>query len=165
LLSSSGRWANCGGCQPNDWYSIKCFGVEGSHSSPRITCEISIKWSSITFARWYTGKLSDFISTWSSRVSVSNTMVPRTMSFTRSFSPRGIFCLITNGSFAAFLASISSFVSLRQARSYIGACFNSCCLFRISSSLSAVQKHGYAASFAISSSAYFLYRSVLCDWI
>ena len=50
-FKSKGKWANCGGCQPKAWYNNICNGADGSHSSPRITCVISIIWSSTTFAK------------------------------------------------------------------------------------------------------------------
>lgn len=50
----NGKCANCGfvSSQPKARYNKTCSGIEGNHSSPRITWEISIKWSSTTFARW-----------------------------------------------------------------------------------------------------------------
>lgn len=82
-LRSRGRWAKAGGVVPIAAYSATCLGVEGSHSWPRITCEMPIckkqwnngmnegclkgaplparaSWSSTTLARWYVGKPSVF---------------------------------------------------------------------------------------------------------
>lgn len=78
--------ANSGGVQLNALYKKICFGVDGSHSSPRITCVISIKWSSTTFARWYVGKPSDFTRTWSSIIFPSKETVPRIRSLNFKFS-------------------------------------------------------------------------------
>jgi hypothetical protein len=52
-----------GGSNPSALYRITCLGVDGSHSSPRITCEIFMAWSSTTLAKWYVGYPSLFIST------------------------------------------------------------------------------------------------------
>ena len=41
--STFGRCACGGAVQPNAWYTRRCFGVEGSQSSPRKTCEISMR--------------------------------------------------------------------------------------------------------------------------
>ena len=46
-----GKWANSGASQPKARYNKTCNGIEGNHSSPRITCEVSIKWSSTIFAK------------------------------------------------------------------------------------------------------------------
>lgn len=51
-LISNPRWAKVGGSHPKAWYSATCLGVEISHSSPRMTCVIFIRWSSTTFAKW-----------------------------------------------------------------------------------------------------------------
>ena len=53
-FNNNGRWANSGivSSQPKARYNNTCKGAEGNHSSPRITWETSIKWSSTTFAKW-----------------------------------------------------------------------------------------------------------------
>src|SRR6478735_99064 len=69
-FNNNGKWANCGivSSQPKKRYNNTCNGADGNHSSPRITCEISIKWSSTIFAKWYVGIPSDFNNTLSSIV-------------------------------------------------------------------------------------------------
>lgn len=51
-FNNKGRCANSGmvSAQPKARYSRTCNGAEGNHSSPRITWETSIKWSSTMFA-------------------------------------------------------------------------------------------------------------------
>lgn len=52
-FNNKGRCANSGmvSAQPKARYSRTCNGAEGNHSSPRITWETSIKWSSTMFAK------------------------------------------------------------------------------------------------------------------
>ena len=47
----TGRCTQAGGSQPKASYSSTCSGADGSHSSPRSTWVISIRWSSTTTAR------------------------------------------------------------------------------------------------------------------
>jgi len=51
-------------------YNNMCLVVEICHSTPRNTWEISMKWSSTTFAKWYVGYPSDFMMTGSPSFSV-----------------------------------------------------------------------------------------------
>ena len=39
----NGKCANSGASQPKALYNKQCKGMDGNHSSPRITCEVSIK--------------------------------------------------------------------------------------------------------------------------
>ena len=91
----NGKCANSGASQPNALYSKTCRGIDGNHSSPRITCEVSIKWSSTIFAKWYVGIPSLLNKTLSSSRLVSNFTSPRMMSCKCKVSFTGVLKRIT----------------------------------------------------------------------